>query len=96
VFCRSATESRDHLFFSCSFSYKIWKTCLQGCHSLAPLSDWFDIISEGYIEWKTKALRGVLCRLILSATVYGLWRASNEIKFSRQPRIEEQILKQIF
>jgi len=36
VFCRNGTESRDHLFFSCGFSSRIWKTCLQRCDVLNP------------------------------------------------------------
>jgi hypothetical protein len=32
--------------------------------------------------WKTEALIGVLCRLILSSTMYGIWRAKNAIKHS--------------
>jgi hypothetical protein len=39
---------------------------------------------------------GTICQLALSATVYGLWRARNEIKHGGQPKIEEQGLKFIF
>jgi hypothetical protein len=31
VFCRNGLESRDHLFFKCSFSSRIWIYCLQRC-----------------------------------------------------------------
>jgi hypothetical protein len=33
---------------------------------------------------------------VLSSTVYGIWRARNEIKHHDQPKTEEQILKLIF
>jgi len=33
--------------------------------------------------------------LILSSTVYGIWRARNEIRHNGHPRTEEQILKAI-
>jgi len=79
---------RARIIFSCSFSYRIWRTCLQCCNSLSPPLDWSDLINEGCKKWKTKALMGVLCRLILSSTVYGLWRARNKIKFSRHPRTD--------
>jgi hypothetical protein len=39
---------------------------------------------------------GVLCRLILSSTVYGIWRARNAIKHSGLQKTEEQILKSTF
>jgi hypothetical protein len=38
---------------------------------------------------------GVVCRLVLSSTVQGIWRARNEIKHAGHPRTEEQILKLI-
>lgn len=62
---------------------------MQMCNPLVPSTDWQVVISEGCSKWKTKALMGVLCRLILSSTVYGIWRTRNEIKHSGQPKTEE-------
>jgi len=54
------------------------------------------VIEEGCNHWKTKSMLGLTCRLVLSAAVYGLWRARNELRFGGHPRTEEQILKMIF
>ncbi|KAL8495540.1 hypothetical protein ACS0TY_019610 [Phlomoides rotata] len=27
VFCRDKVESRNHIFFECQFSYKVWISC---------------------------------------------------------------------
>ncbi|XP_062143702.1 uncharacterized protein LOC133851346 isoform X1 [Alnus glutinosa] len=35
-------------------------------------------------------------KLVLSSTVYGIWRARNETKYHGKPKTEEQILKIIF
>lgn len=40
VFCRHCTESRDHLFFLCSFSARIWKKCVKCCNVLSACFDW--------------------------------------------------------
>jgi hypothetical protein len=96
VFCRNGIESRDHLFFSCSFSSRIWKTCLNRCFNQHPLLDWQSMLDEACSKWKTKKMLGVLCRLILSSTMYHLWRARNEIKVQGHPKTEEQILRLIF
>jgi len=96
VFCRNSIESRDHIFFSYSFTYRIWRTCMQRCNPLAPPSDWLEIVNDGCSKWKSKTLEGVLCWLILSSTAYGTWRARNEIRHNRHLRTEEQILKAIF
>jgi hypothetical protein len=96
VFCRHFIESRDHLFFSCSFTYRIWKVCMQRCSPLVPPSDWSIIVRDECKNWKAKSMVGIVYRLILSSTVYDIWRARNEIKHHGQPRTEEQILKSIF
>jgi hypothetical protein len=63
---------------------------------LGPFRYRHDVFSESCNIRKAKALMGVLCRLILSSIVYGIWRAINAIKHSGQPKTEEQILKSIF
>jgi hypothetical protein len=67
---------------------------MQRCNILDPPIDLSDLLEGGCNRWKTKSLLGALCQLVLSATVYGIWRARNNIRFQR--RIEEQILKLIF
>jgi len=67
---------------------------LHRCNALNPPNVWDDLIEEGCSHWKTKSVLGVTCKLVLS--VYGIWKARNEIKFGGQPRTEEQILKMIF
>jgi len=49
------------------------------------------MINEGCRKWKSKSMMGVLCRLVLSSTVYGIWRARNETKYHGKPKTEEQI-----
>jgi hypothetical protein len=88
-FCRAGIESRNHLFFSCGFSSRVWKTCLQWCGLLNCYTSWSELIDEGCRTWKSKSLMGTICRLILSYAVYWLWWARNELKVGGQPLIEE-------
>lgn len=69
---------------------------MQRCDNLAPSLDWQRVLNEGCRTWEKKTLIRVLCRLVLSAVVYNIWRARNAIKFQGLPKTEEQILKQIF
>jgi hypothetical protein len=99
MFCASSAEtdleSRDHLFFECSFSSRIWKAGLVRCQVKDPPSVWADVLRIGCNLWKKKALSDTLCRLVLSSTVYNLWRAHNEIKHHGHRKTEEQILKHV-
>jgi hypothetical protein len=72
VFCRNGVESRDHIFFMCSFNTRIWKNVMQRCNNLAPSLDWQGVLNEGCSTWKKKTMAGVLCRLVLSSIVYNI------------------------
>ncbi|XP_062145452.1 uncharacterized protein LOC133852713 [Alnus glutinosa] len=95
-FCRHGTESRDHLFFNCSFSSQIWEICMKRRNFSNPLLDWQNVVEECSRKCISKKLKSVLCRLVLSSSVYNIWRARNEIKHNGRPKTEEQILRSIF
>jgi hypothetical protein len=72
LFCYSAQESIEHLFFKCSFSSRIWRNIMSECSIfLAPL-DWDDIPSWGVVVLRGRSLKATLGRLNLGATVYQL------------------------
>lgn len=74
-FCNSATESLEHLFFSCPFTNEIWRNILLATGiQRAPLS-W-----RREISWFCRRTKGKskLCRarrLSLAVTVYQIWQA---------------------
>lgn len=96
VFCRSGVESRGHLFFKCSYSRRIWKEGMSRCNVLNPPVDWDEVVKLGMRKWNKKSLNANICRLVLSSTVYNIWRNRNEIKHGNHPKTEEHILQKIF
>jgi hypothetical protein len=42
-FCRGCLESREHLFFECGFSFRIWRNLLSLCLVTGPKRSWEDI-----------------------------------------------------
>jgi hypothetical protein len=72
LFCYRAQESRDHLFYRCSFNRRIWIEIMADCSFLNVPLDW-----EGIEVWclkalQEKSLKARLGRLCLGATVYHL------------------------
>lgn len=75
-FC-GANESTDHLFFNCRFSSQVW---LNICHWIGiqpSCLNW-----DKQILWITHKLKGKTCvakmrRVVLTATIYHIWRARN-------------------
>ncbi|XP_059439694.1 uncharacterized protein LOC132172241 [Corylus avellana] len=95
VFCRDQLESRDHLFFEGSFSYRIWRFCLSRCRIANSPIIWEEVLQMGCSEWGNKTFKVVPGRLALGSTVYNIWCNRNEIKHAGHPKTEEQLLKKI-
>jgi hypothetical protein len=95
VFCRGCIEGRDHLFFQCSFSRRIWKFVLDRCLITFSSDDWEEIIARGVHDWKGKSLKSDLARLCLSSSVYAIWRERNSIRHGVNLLSEEKILSKI-
>ena len=93
--CHNQLENRDHLFFECSFSYRIWKFCMIRHRVDNPLLIWDDILLLRCRNWGHKTLKCMLCRLVLGSVVYNLWRTRNGLKHAGQPSTEEQPSKKI-
>jgi hypothetical protein len=69
---------------------------MKRCNISNPFLDWQNVVEEGSRKWISKKLSSVLCRLVLSSSVYNIWRARNEIKHNGSPKTEEQIIRSIF
>lgn len=54
AFCRNCIESREHLFFKCGYSARIWKEGMGRCNLLDPPLDWDDVVTLGMHGWKKK------------------------------------------
>ncbi|GLT72246.1 hypothetical protein SLA2020_441990 [Shorea laevis] len=65
------------------------------CNVDDPPTVWAEVLRIGCNSWKKKTLPDILCRLVLSSTVYNVWRTRNEIKHEGHPKTEEQVLKAI-
>lgn len=83
VLCKSASESRDHLFFECSYSSQIWEHTIRGVLRSSYTNRWSSImllITDGIRD-----KRKLFCiRYALQAVVYAVWRERNKVKHGDQ------------
>jgi len=94
-FCYGAQESRDHLFFRCSFNRRIWTEIIADCSFFNVPLDWEDIEVWCLKVMQGKSLKASLGRLCLGATVYHLWKQRNDLLHNNTPRTEEAILTRV-
>jgi hypothetical protein len=95
LFCHASLESRDHLFFECSFSRRVWRAVMEACLISDPKLIWDDVSAWSSSAWKGKSFAATVCKLSLAATVYHLWRRRNDLLHGNPPRSEEALASQV-
>ena len=95
VLCQQEAETKEHLFFECSFAVEIWKEMLRKCGLERESLGW-----EGELKWaaeklKGKALISTLLRVGWNAFVYHIWRERNCRIFQHKAASSMKILEDI-
>jgi hypothetical protein len=63
LFCRNIIECRDHLFFDCGFSKRLWREVMNKCLLPELPTGLEEMIGKGIREWRSKNLRARVCKL---------------------------------
>ncbi|XP_075641997.1 uncharacterized protein LOC142613508 [Castanea sativa] len=79
VFCRNFLERRDHIFFECSFTRRIWDDMMKLCLVSNAQFILVDLMAWGSRELKGKGLRVIACKLAQWPMVYHIWLQRNAI-----------------
>ena len=77
VLCHNVKESRNHIFFGCSFSKGIWKEVLSLCHLDRGVLDWEQELKWAVQRLKGKAMISSLLKVAWNAYIYNIWRERN-------------------
>ncbi|KAL1193265.1 hypothetical protein V5N11_017098 [Cardamine amara subsp. amara] len=91
--CNSMMESRQHLFFDCSFISEVWSFFTSRAHLSPPTS--FD----DSLRWMKDPSRttniSLILRLIYQAAIYAIWRERNSKLHNASFRLPLAIIKDI-
>ncbi|XP_013739623.2 uncharacterized protein LOC106442489 [Brassica napus] len=83
VLCKSVPETRNHLFFECSFSSKIWDHLTKGILQHSYTQDWAGIV--GLVSDSRMVKKKLFClRYAFQAALYTLWRERNKRRHGEQ------------
>jgi hypothetical protein len=89
IFCRNGVETRDHLFFSCSFRSGLWWNLTKLCDLEDTSTCWAAIVDVGVQNWRKKVMKYVVCRLVFGAATHFIWRNRNDLRHDNTPFSEE-------
>ena len=79
VLCHTEAETRDHLFFKCSYSDQLWRYLVGGILGSSYTDGWTEIVQK--TSGSTLDKKSLFClRYALQAATYAIWRERNRVK----------------
>lgn len=84
VLCKSAPESRNHLFFECSYSSQVWEHLVKGILRSSYTNVWNSILHL-VMDFSMERKKLFCIRYAFQAAVHALWRERNKIKHKYKP-----------
>ena len=81
VFCGQMEEDREHLFFDCIFSKKIWHEVLRRNNQSYRCMCWQQELEMAMDKYKGKSVGARIGRLAMAVTIYSIWQERNSRTF---------------
>lgn len=79
VLCKNEPETRDHLFFKCSYSVQLWRYLVSGILGNSYSDVWSEIVQK--ISGGALDKRSLFClRYAFHAATYAIWTERNRVK----------------
>ena len=95
VFCRQGSEDREHLYFQCCFTKRIWQQIMRQASGPYWICNWEDIITWLRERYGTHSLSSLVVKLGFGAIVFHVWMERNRRLFGGNVRTEEDICQAI-
>ncbi|XP_020272555.1 uncharacterized protein LOC109847736 [Asparagus officinalis] len=98
VLCTGSTnrpESKNHLFFECQYSASVWNDMMEWLGFTWRSCDWNCVMN-----WFNNNLKGLgfmkkVKRMVLSATIYWIWKERNSRIFQQKCRSSDQLVREV-
>jgi hypothetical protein len=95
LFCRSRQKNRDHLFFECSLSMRVWRALMVDFGIDDPLLSW-NIVAIWSLQYmKGNNVKATAIKLYFAAVTYNLWLHRNALLHGRSPKSKEGLLSKM-
>ncbi|XP_010463164.1 PREDICTED: uncharacterized protein LOC104743817 [Camelina sativa] len=84
VLCQGCGETREHLFFSCSYSSNVWSTLVHNLLGARFTTSWTTLASL-LVDSSTPRLPLFVLRYVFQSTIHSLWRERNARRHGEAP-----------
>ncbi|XP_013745620.1 uncharacterized protein LOC106448254 [Brassica napus] len=89
--CNTAMETRDHLFFECSFSAEVWRGTIRGLDGVSPSVHWPALIRR-LVTGSSDLLHTFLLRYCFQAALYAIWFERNKRRVGKAPQAATRLI----
>ena len=93
--CQSQMETRDHLFFGCSFTKIIWESVLKLCNQRRDVGSWTEELNWAVKRTQGRTLVSLILRIAWRACIYLTWKGRNQRLYKNRRASPELIVKNI-
>ena len=93
--CQEELETRNHIFFGCSYSRSIWGMLLSLCGINKVIGDWSEELQWAIQNLKGRNLASTLLKVAWKAFIYQVWKERNGRLHGNTARINLQVLEAI-
>ncbi|XP_021979821.1 uncharacterized protein LOC110875937 [Helianthus annuus] len=89
--CRYNKDSRDHLFFQCSFATQVWNKVKYMAYMDSVDASWGSIMAWFEQRASSKSAETIVSKLVVAAAAYFVWQERNNRLFSQNNRSSSKI-----
>ncbi|MFS8020277.1 hypothetical protein Hanom_Chr15g01413761 [Helianthus anomalus] len=89
--CRYDRDSRDHLFFQCSYAAKVWEIVKKMVDMGSVDNTWSSIMQWMEQSANARDLDRIVCRILIAASTYFIWQKRNNRLFSQVQRSADML-----
>ncbi|XP_021979893.1 uncharacterized protein LOC110876017 [Helianthus annuus] len=93
--CYSDRDSRDHLFFRCSFAEQVWSNVKELVQLRSVDNTWESLLSWADQHSSSKKADNVVYKLLITASSYYIWQERNNRMFKNHKRTVTQVIEVI-
>ncbi|WZZ05910.1 hypothetical protein YC2023_091831 [Brassica napus] len=93
LLCNSTTESRNHLYLECPYSFELWSLAAAKCR-LQPLRNWSALLNQ-MINLPQPKPSKLLSLLLWKSVLYWIWRERNQRLHQNTFRTVDSLFKVI-
>ncbi|GKC20611.1 RNA-directed DNA polymerase, eukaryota, reverse transcriptase zinc-binding domain protein [Tanacetum coccineum] len=83
--CKQSMDSHGHLFVQCNYVVEVWQNVKVIGYVSQLKQNWEDTVCAMSAN-HCNAIKSVVCRIVLSAVIYFIWRERNKRQFSMETR----------